>query len=85
MQTITGKLRLAGSSNVRPDTLIQITERRGSTEGNTVTEFTSNNLGEFSFSVPPGSYFLRVENDVLPITVKVSSGSTTIDTLVEAL
>ena len=85
MQTITGKLRESGGDSVHGLALFFIQHRIGKSPGTLVTSITTDENGDFSFSLFPGQYFLVVGSDKIPFLVKENSGTSNITNLIEEL
>jgi len=85
MQTITGKLAMAGQGYILSFVDFNVHERKGQLVGNVVASVTTDMDGAFSLSLMPGEYFLRYGTDSLPIRVTATSGTTSIENLAESL
>lgn len=86
MQTITGKAIQAGGSNVASLASLQVQERIAKKyAGNALFTVTTDVNGNFSFQVRPGQYYLRFGNDAVPFLVRESTGTATIDQLIETV
>lgn len=84
MQTISGTLRASGASNVVASYSFDVLERTTKSQpGSLLFSGTSDENGEFSFQLRPGSFFLRVGSDLIPFRVKSVDGSTLFGQLVE--
>ena len=86
MQTVTGTARFVGGDAKASLTKLQVQERLGGKfAGNVLFDVTTDINGVFSFQLMPGQFYLRFGNDLLPFRVRLSSGSATIDQLVESV